>query len=316
MSLFGMDPNTIQQSRTDGAVNQAARMNADFAVGNAAGSVMGRGFNSLFGLQTPDMQQAQQVQDSMAGQDLTTAAGMRAAASDLMANGQYAQAMALHAKATEMEAEELDSYNAAEDREFGVLTDVKVMTDKVDLQTQKPIYETIKVRLTPDGKAIDVLTGNDLSSKVVEEVKGSGGSGGANLRWDSTQGRMVPINPVANESVVSTKLSADAQKKIDSLEQTKTLVPSDSQAALDIDAAIQVAKDENQAVNISTAEEDQKKITNYQKRITSAQERLKKYKRKDGSYTQGAGYGRLANDIKTSKLAIEDITGSVWTEPK
>ena len=103
MSLFGLDPNVIQQQRAQGGVDQAARMDTDYAIGAAGGQMLGAGINSAFGLQTPEMAQAQQVQDSMQGQDLTTTAGMRAAASQLMQSGSYAQAMALYQRAADQE---------------------------------------------------------------------------------------------------------------------------------------------------------------------------------------------------------------------
>lgn len=104
MSLFGLDPNTLQQNRTNKAVSQASAMNPYFAAGAAGGALVGQGVNNMFGLQTPEMAQAQSVKDSMSGADLTTVAGLRAAAQKLMMSGDYAQAMALHAEARDMEA--------------------------------------------------------------------------------------------------------------------------------------------------------------------------------------------------------------------
>ena len=116
MSLFGLNPNALQQQRTNDAVTQASAMNPFFAAGAAGGALMGQSVNSALGLQTPEMAQAQQVQDSMQGADLTTAAGMRAAASKFIMNGQYAQGMALHSKASEMEASNVTASNLQEDR--------------------------------------------------------------------------------------------------------------------------------------------------------------------------------------------------------
>ena len=104
MSLFGLDPNTIQQNRTNKAVSQASAMNPYFAAGAAGGALVGQSVNNMFGLQTPEMEQAQSVKDSMSGADLTTVAGLRAAAQKLMMSGDYAQAMALHSEARDMEA--------------------------------------------------------------------------------------------------------------------------------------------------------------------------------------------------------------------
>ena len=106
MSLFGMDPNVIQQNRVQQGVDNASRMSADFAVGAAGGQLAGAGINSAFGLQTPDMAQAASVQSGLQGQDLNSIEGLRKAASQLMMSGDYPQSMALYAQARDMEAVE------------------------------------------------------------------------------------------------------------------------------------------------------------------------------------------------------------------
>lgn len=106
MSLFGMDPNVIQQNRVQSGVDTAARMNPEFAIGAAGGQMMGSGLSSLFGRESPEMAQASSVQRAMQGADITTVAGLRAAAQEQMMAGNYPQAMALHAQARDMEASE------------------------------------------------------------------------------------------------------------------------------------------------------------------------------------------------------------------
>ena len=106
MSLFGMDPNVIQQNRVQSGIDTAARMNPEFAIGAAGGQMMGSGLSSLFGRESPEMAQASSVQRAMQGADITTVAGLRAAAQEQMMAGNYPQAMALHAQARDMEASE------------------------------------------------------------------------------------------------------------------------------------------------------------------------------------------------------------------
>ena len=132
MSLFGMDPNVIQQNRVQQGVDNASRMSADFAVGAAGGQLAGAGINSAFGLQTPDMAQAASVQSGLQGADLTTAAGLRAAAQKLMMNGDYAQAMALHAQARDMEAANTTATNLEQDRQLGKTSNIVVKAAVVD----------------------------------------------------------------------------------------------------------------------------------------------------------------------------------------
>jgi len=126
MSLFGMDPNVIQQNRVQQGVDNASRMSADFAIGAAGGQLAGAGINSAFGLQTPDMAQAASVQAGLQGQNLNTVAGLRAAAQQLMMNGDYPQAMALHAQARDMEA----------------------------LENKAPSVSSQKTYMTPDGREL------------------------------------------------------------------------------------------------------------------------------------------------------------------
>jgi len=102
MSLFGLNPNALQQQRTNDAVTQASAMNPFFAAGAAGGALMGQSVNSALGLQTPEMAQAQGVQESLEGADLTTPEGMRDAASKLMQAGDYATAMDLYSRASSM----------------------------------------------------------------------------------------------------------------------------------------------------------------------------------------------------------------------
>jgi hypothetical protein len=104
LSLFGMNPNVLQQQRVQNAVDQAGRMSADYAIGSAGGQMLGAGINSAFGLQTPEMEQASSVREGLAGGDLGSVEGLRAAARKLMLNGDYAQAMALHQEANNQEA--------------------------------------------------------------------------------------------------------------------------------------------------------------------------------------------------------------------
>jgi len=106
MSLFGLNPNALQQQRTNDAVTQASAMNPFFAAGAAGGALMGQSVNSALGLQTPEMAQAEGVQQSLEGADLTTPEGMRDAASKLMQAGDYATAMDLYSRASSMVAAE------------------------------------------------------------------------------------------------------------------------------------------------------------------------------------------------------------------
>ena len=166
MSLFGMDPNVIQQNRVQQGVDNASRMSADFAVGAAGGQLAGAGINSAFGLQTPDMAQAASVQSGLQGADLTTAAGLRAAAQKLMMNGDYAQAMALHAQARDMEAANTTATNLEQDRQLGKTSNIVVQAAVVDpmggLGGSPAISHT--VRQNYDGTVDDATMGSSNAS--------------------------------------------------------------------------------------------------------------------------------------------------------
>ena len=166
MSLFGMDPNVIQQNRVQQGVDNASRMSADFAVGAAGGQLAGAGINSAFGLQTPDMAQAASVQSGLQGADLTTAAGLRAAAQQLMMNGDYAQAMALHAQARDMEAANTTATNLEQDRQLGKTSNIVVKAAVVDpmggLGGSPALSHT--VRQNYDGTVDDATMGSSHAS--------------------------------------------------------------------------------------------------------------------------------------------------------
>ena len=140
LSLFGIDPNVLQQQKNDDAVAQASRMSADYAIGAAGGGMLGAGINSALGLQTPDMAQAASVQQGLAGTDLSSVAGLRDAASKMMMGGNYAQGMALHNQARELEAQELAAAQAAEDRGVGKVEQV-VVTPK---DSNNPLSQDVK----------------------------------------------------------------------------------------------------------------------------------------------------------------------------
>ena len=166
MSLFGLDPNTIQQNRTNDAVSQASAMNPYFAAGAAGGSLVGQGINSAFGLQTPEMAQAQSVKDGLQGADLETVKGMRKAASQLMMNGNYAQAMQLHAMASKMESEAIEEKRVSQTHSLGSTHQVVVGQTKGDGLGGgiKDIKHT--VTYLPDGKVEDATLGKTFKSRA------------------------------------------------------------------------------------------------------------------------------------------------------
>ena len=167
MSLFGMDPRVIQQNRVQSGVDNASRMSADFAIGAAGGQLAGAGINSAFGLQTPDMAQASSVQSGLAGQNLNTASGLRAAAQQLMMNGDYAQAMALHAQARDMEAKDTTASNLVQDRSLGKSSNVVVKQGTAGDGVLIPSTPATQHSITEyyDGKVMDVTQGKSFATK-------------------------------------------------------------------------------------------------------------------------------------------------------
>jgi len=164
MSLFGLDPAILQQQRVQGGVDQASRMSADYAIGAAGGQMLGAGINTAFGLQTPDMQQAASVQGGMEGADLTSAQGLRMAASKMMTSGNYAQGMALYQKATEVENAQVDADNVAEDRKQGTAHQVVVRAkDPNDPMSVEIKHTVIRYK---DGRVTDVTLGKTFANEA------------------------------------------------------------------------------------------------------------------------------------------------------
>ena len=177
MSLFGMDPNVIQQNRVQSGVDTAARMNPEFAIGAAGGQMMGSGLSSLFGRESPEMAQASSVQRAMQGVDLTTVAGLRAAAQQLMMNGNYPQAMALHQKAATMEADANELEISAQDRALGKTSNIIVTPasyDEMRSRTIPAVSHTITKY--PDGRVLDATQGKQFATEALwaESLKSSG----------------------------------------------------------------------------------------------------------------------------------------------
>ncbi len=173
MSLFGLDPNIIQQQRMQSGIDQAARMSADYAVGAAGGGMLGAGINSAFGLQTPEMQQAAAVQGGMAGADLNTPAGIRAAASQMMQAGQYGQAIALHNQARELENELLEQSQTKEDRARGEVSQVVVQSADASNPMSKDVKHTV-IRYR-DGRVTDATMGRTFENEA-DWIEALGGS--------------------------------------------------------------------------------------------------------------------------------------------
>jgi len=225
MSLFGLDPSVIQQQRVQGGVDQASRMNADYAIGAAGGGMLGAGINSAFGLQTPEMQQAQSVQDGLQGADLETVAGMRKAASKLMMNGDYAQAMALHARASEMEASNTEELRSQQQHDLGSTHQVVVGQTEGDGMGNgiKDIKHT--VTYLPDGRVEDATLGKvfETRAKWIEALGGSGR--GASVVTptpnsqdvlDALKNGKLPDNSTATaEQVLGTEVSPEITKAND-----------------------------------------------------------------------------------------------------
>ena len=170
MSLFGMNPDLIQQNRVQSGVDQASRMSADYAIGAAGGQMLGAGINSAFGLQTPDMAQAASVQSGLEGADLNTAAGLRNAAQQLMMSGDYAQAMALHAQARGMEEDQTTATNLKQDRSLGKSSNVIVKQSiapdpKNPLGVATPAVQHSIIKHA-NGRVVDVTQGREFATEA------------------------------------------------------------------------------------------------------------------------------------------------------
>ena len=168
MSLFGMDPRVIQQNRVQGASDKASGMSKHFAIGRAGGSMLGAGIADTFGIETPDMAQASRIQEGVSGLDLNTPQGLTEAASRLMANGDYAQAMALHTKARDMIAAETTATNLQQDRSLGKSSNVVVKQGTAGDGVTIPSTPATQHSITKhaDGRVVDVTQGKEFASEA------------------------------------------------------------------------------------------------------------------------------------------------------
>lgn len=106
LSLFGLNPDVIQQGRIQSGVDAAARMDRDYAIGAAGGQMLGSSLGSAFGLETPEMRERNIIDQSLQGVNLETPEGLRSAAQKLNQAGDYSRAIMLAAEARQLEEAE------------------------------------------------------------------------------------------------------------------------------------------------------------------------------------------------------------------
>jgi len=203
MSLFGLNPNALQQQRTNDAVTQASAMNPFFAAGAAGGALMGQSVNSALGLQTPEMAQAQGVQQSLEGADLTTPEGMRDAASKLMQAGDYATAMDLYSRASSMVAAEPTPVAAKAPSITGAGR--YTTTDNEEIQAQ--YVDGVLSVMGPDGRYIRAPDGLIKSQPPKSEPASDSkvGSSGSVFELDGAKNYMKNVGWIRNatDSILS-----------------------------------------------------------------------------------------------------------------
>ena len=307
MSLFGMDPRVIQQNRVQQGVDNASRMSADYAIGAASGGLAAAGINSAFGLQTPDMAQAAGVQESMQGADLTTVSGLRAAAQELMMNGDYAQAMELHARARQMEESDLTASNAAEDREFGVVKSIKVVAGSDSLG--QPILADRMVRYTLDGKVLDMLTGEDLTSKVAK-TGDTKTEGGVNLEWKDGGWKQVKTDA----SAVVEPLLTDGQKTtIERLEERLKITPQGSPQSDQLQAAIDNVVKAGEEAAVAGEPKKKRQIQYHVKTIEESRALIARFTKSDGTVMQISSVGRAQQNLRNALKQIYNLTGEDYS---
>lgn len=167
MSLFGLNPNMIQQDRLRDAGDAAARMNPYYAAGRAGGMLMGAGAGSALGLQTAEMQEASNVKNALQGVDLETPEGLRQAATQLSASGDYGRAIALVSAANQLEAEQLSVTRDEETRMLGKTSNVVVSPASFDNLSQKSIPAVVhSITEYYDGTVLNNTTGQKYGSRA------------------------------------------------------------------------------------------------------------------------------------------------------
>ena len=312
MSLFGMDPNVIQQNRVQQGVDNASRMSADYAIGAASGGLAAAGINSAFGLQTPDMAQAQSVKDGMQGTDLNTPEGMRGAAQQLMMSGDYAQAMALHSRANEMEAAGTEATRSTEDRALGKPRNVIVTpaSSNTVTGTTTPAV-THSITEYPDGRIADATQGMEFNSYAEwmaslrdgrKTPAGSGGSG--NLVWRN--GQWVDERAVEELTPV---LSEDQQSTIEQLEERLKITPADSPQAEQIQAAIDNINVAGEEAAKEGLPKKKKQIAYHVKTIEDSRKLISTFTKSDGTIMGTASVGKAQVNLRNALNQIYNLTG-------
>ena len=109
-SLFGIDPNTLQQQRLAQAQEQArlfAQMSPNEQVsygGYLAGSQFGNALGGLMGAKDPELQRITDIRTASEGEDTTTAEGLANVAKKLAAMGRNDEALRIMDKVNSLTA--------------------------------------------------------------------------------------------------------------------------------------------------------------------------------------------------------------------
>lgn len=167
LSLFGLNPDVIQQGRIQSGVDTAARMDRDYAIGAAGGQMLGSALGSAFGLETPEMRERNIIDQSLQGVDLETPEGLRQAAQQLRLSGDYGRAMALVSAANQLEAEQLSVTRDEETRALGKSSSIIVEPASYDKLNNKTIPEVIhSITEYYDGTVLNNTTGKTYPSRA------------------------------------------------------------------------------------------------------------------------------------------------------
>jgi hypothetical protein len=255
------------------------------------------------------MAQAASVQQGMQGADLTTVSGLRAAAQELMMNGDYAQAMELHARARQMEASDLTASNTAEDREFGVVKSIKVMVGSDSLG--QPILADKMVRYTLDGQVLDMLTGEDLTSKVAEgDTKTING-----VKYKFVGGKLTKVESETDDTpdVVEPLLTDDQKTTITRLKDRLKITPKDSSEADQLQAAIDNVVKAGEEAAVAGEPKKKRQIKYHVNTIEESRALIARFTKSDGTVMQISSVGRAQQNLRNALKQIYNLTGKDYS---
>jgi len=173
----------------------------------------------------------------------------------------------------------------------------------------QPILADRMVRYTLDGKVLDMLTGEDLTSKVAK-TGDTKTEGGVNLEWKDSGWKQVKTDAPA---VVEPLLTDDQKTTIDRLEERLKITPQDSPQADQLQAAIDNVVKAGEEAAVAGEPKKKRQIKYHVNTIEESRALIARFTKSDGTVMQISSVGRAQQNLRNALKQIYNLTGKDYS---